>query len=256
MLSAVKKPEEDISAQAQKDAGILARIEEVPMSFSERAGIVLALRRCWTHVPQLKNKGLWCPKRIPKEPEPPRIKTHWDYLLEEMAWMANDFREERKWKIALARKLAKACAKRHRERVRCVPSASRELYSSLCDTRTYVSSMLRCVLCLFTLAQDATEKQKQKLEEIELRKKARDIARMVKRFWAQVRLSLSLFLSLYLYLYLSHAFQVEKLAIHRQQQKLEEKRKAMLDKHLDFLVGETERYTSMASLPSSRALCD
>ncbi|GBP97773.1 Helicase SRCAP [Eumeta japonica] len=29
---------------------------------------------------------------------PPRPKTHWDYLLEEMAWLAQDFANERKWK--------------------------------------------------------------------------------------------------------------------------------------------------------------
>jgi hypothetical protein len=32
-------------------------------------------------------------------------------LLEEMAWLSNDFKEEKKWKIALARKVAKAVDK-------------------------------------------------------------------------------------------------------------------------------------------------
>ncbi|KAJ3551712.1 hypothetical protein NM688_g4547 [Phlebia brevispora] len=35
-------------------------------------------------------------------------KTHWDYLLDEMKWMRSDFREERKWKLALAYNLAHA----------------------------------------------------------------------------------------------------------------------------------------------------
>ncbi|KAL3649297.1 hypothetical protein CASFOL_005700 [Castilleja foliolosa] len=35
------------------------------------------------------------PKRI-------RVKSHWDYVLEEMAWLANDFAQERVWKIAAA----------------------------------------------------------------------------------------------------------------------------------------------------------
>eukprot|EP01018_Ginkgo_biloba_P025815 Gb_03424 [translate_table: standard] len=34
--------------------------------------------------------------------EPPRRKSHWDFVLEEMAWMANDFMQERLWRIAAA----------------------------------------------------------------------------------------------------------------------------------------------------------
>ena len=34
-----------------------------------------------------------------------RKKAHWDYLLEEMRWLAADFAQERKWKKAAARKV-------------------------------------------------------------------------------------------------------------------------------------------------------
>jgi hypothetical protein len=34
---------------------------------------------------------------------PQRRKTHWDTLLQEMSWLASDFMEERKWKLATAR---------------------------------------------------------------------------------------------------------------------------------------------------------
>ena len=37
---------------------------------------------------------------------PPHRKTHWDYLLDEMRWLASDFMEERKWKISLASTLS------------------------------------------------------------------------------------------------------------------------------------------------------
>jgi hypothetical protein len=37
---------------------------------------------------------------------PPRRKTHWDSVLEEIGWMATDFTEERKWKISAARTIA------------------------------------------------------------------------------------------------------------------------------------------------------
>lgn len=37
---------------------------------------------------------------------PSRRKTHWDVVLEEMSWLATDFREERKWKVSSAKMLA------------------------------------------------------------------------------------------------------------------------------------------------------
>lgn len=39
---------------------------------------------------------------------PRRRKTHWDYVLEEMQWLATDFREERKWKECTGKLLADA----------------------------------------------------------------------------------------------------------------------------------------------------
>ncbi|KVH99967.1 HAS subgroup, partial [Cynara cardunculus var. scolymus] len=45
----------------------------------------------------------------PKEPRRPR--THWDHLLEEMVWLSKDFESERKWKLALAKKIATRASK-------------------------------------------------------------------------------------------------------------------------------------------------
>ncbi|KAL6500011.1 hypothetical protein OROGR_027921 [Orobanche gracilis] len=39
---------------------------------------------------------------IGTSPNQVRLKSHWDYVLEEMAWLANDFAQERVWKIAAA----------------------------------------------------------------------------------------------------------------------------------------------------------
>lgn len=47
--------------------------------------------------------GVNSPSKLPR-----RRKTHWDYLLEEMRWLATDFVEERKWKAASARTLSSA----------------------------------------------------------------------------------------------------------------------------------------------------
>ena len=59
----------------------------------------------------LKQRGMWSLKRLPKVKEPDKIKNHWDYLLEEVTWLSTDFRQERKWKKAAAKKLATAVAK-------------------------------------------------------------------------------------------------------------------------------------------------
>ena len=56
-------------------------------------------------ISELRKEGLWGASRLPKVQEPPRVKTHWDYLLEEMQWLATDFANEKKWKINAARKV-------------------------------------------------------------------------------------------------------------------------------------------------------
>src|SRR5690606_34435958 len=64
---------------------------------------------------EMQQKGLWGKPNLKKTPDIERNKTHWDYLLEEMAWMANDFRDERQWKIRLARRTAKQVLKYHED---------------------------------------------------------------------------------------------------------------------------------------------
>ncbi|XP_068013481.1 E1A-binding protein p400-like isoform X3 [Melanerpes formicivorus] len=49
----------------------------------------------------LRREGLWSLKRLPKLQEAPRHKSHHDYLLEEMQWMATDFVQERRWKMLI-----------------------------------------------------------------------------------------------------------------------------------------------------------
>jgi hypothetical protein len=57
-------------------------------------------------IAELQREGLWSEKRLPKVQEPPRVKAHWDYLIEEMIWLAADFAQERKWKKAAAKKVS------------------------------------------------------------------------------------------------------------------------------------------------------
>ncbi|KAJ4162579.1 RNA polymerase II transcription elongation factor SpEAF [Fusarium falciforme] len=67
------------------------------------------LRRVY-HLQQHDKWSLRQPKRCPEPTRPP---THWDVMLQEMKWMRTDFREERKWKRAIAKNLAYACAEWH-----------------------------------------------------------------------------------------------------------------------------------------------
>ncbi|CAI5703789.1 unnamed protein product [Peronospora effusa] len=45
-------------------------------------------------------------RQLPRLPTPARGKTHWDFVLEEMKWMATDFAQERNWKRVLQHRLA------------------------------------------------------------------------------------------------------------------------------------------------------
>ncbi|KAM6119844.1 E1A-binding protein p400-like isoform 2-T2 [Phoenicopterus ruber ruber] len=63
----------------------------------------------------LRKEGLWSLKRLPKLQEAPRHKSHHDYLLEEMQWMATDFVQERRWKMITAKTLILSVACHHED---------------------------------------------------------------------------------------------------------------------------------------------
>uniref|UniRef100_A0A671FU45 HSA domain-containing protein n=1 Tax=Rhinolophus ferrumequinum TaxID=59479 RepID=A0A671FU45_RHIFE len=67
-------------------------------------------------IAELRKEGLWSPRRLPRLQEAPRPRAHWDYLLEEMQWMATDFAQERRWKVAAAKKLVRTVARHHEEK--------------------------------------------------------------------------------------------------------------------------------------------
>ncbi|XP_014611101.1 PREDICTED: helicase domino isoform X2 [Polistes canadensis] len=136
-------------------------------------------------IAELQRDGLWSERRLPKVQEPARTKAHWDYLLEEMVWLAADFAQERKWKKAAAKKCARMVQKHFQEK--------------------------------------AIQAQKaEKSQELRLKKIASFVAKEIKTFWANV----------------------EKLVEYKQQTRLEEKRKKALDQHLNFIVGQTEKYST------------
>ncbi|XP_072747211.1 helicase domino isoform X1 [Anoplolepis gracilipes] len=136
-------------------------------------------------IAELQREGLWSERRLPKVQEPARPKAHWDYLLEEMVWLAADFAQERKWKKAAAKKCARMVQKYFQEK--------------------------------------AIQAQKaEKSQELRLKKIASFVAKEIKTFWTNV----------------------EKLVEYKQQTRLDEKRKKALDQHLNFIVGQTEKYST------------
>ncbi|XP_019414895.1 PREDICTED: protein PHOTOPERIOD-INDEPENDENT EARLY FLOWERING 1 isoform X1 [Lupinus angustifolius] len=125
-------------------------------------------------------------KALEASREPRRPKTHWDHVLEEMAWLSKDFESERKWKLTQAKKVALRASKG-------------------------------------MLDQATRGEKKMKEEEQRVRKVALSISKDVKKFWTKI----------------------EKLVLYKHQMELDEKKKKALDKQLEFLLGQTERYSTM-----------
>lgn len=76
-------------------------------------------------IADLQKEGLWSEKRLPKVQEMSRTKAHWDFLLEEMVWLAADFAQERKWKKAAAKKCARMVQKYFQDKALTVQKAEK-----------------------------------------------------------------------------------------------------------------------------------
>jgi SNF2 family DNA or RNA helicase len=77
-------------------------------------------------IDELKSDGKWTNQRLGKCLEPNKRKTHWDYLLDEMRWLAEDFALEKRWKQAMAKKLSLAVLKYFREKTHAENQQQRE----------------------------------------------------------------------------------------------------------------------------------
>jgi hypothetical protein len=80
-------------------------------------------------------------RKLRRGNEPPRNKTHWDCLLEEMKWLANDFKRERKWKATLARKAGRLVLGHHKKQLGTSFSPS-----FACCLAHHILSLYRCQL--------------------------------------------------------------------------------------------------------------
>jgi chromatin modification-related protein VID21 len=59
---------------------------------------------------QLQNANRWPLRQVKRAEEPPRPTSSWDFLLDHAKWLREDFRQERKWKMAAAAGVAAWCA--------------------------------------------------------------------------------------------------------------------------------------------------
>lgn len=94
-------------------------------------------------IAELRKEGLWSCKRLPKVQEPLRTKTQWDYLLEEMAWLATDFAQERKWKKATAKKCARMVMKYHQDKQTYAEKAEKEELARLKKIASNISKQIK-----------------------------------------------------------------------------------------------------------------
>ncbi|EAA11849.4 AGAP006165-PA [Anopheles gambiae str. PEST] len=121
-------------------------------------------------IQELQKEGLWTEKRLPKVQEPPRPKAHWDYLLEEMVWLAADFAQERKWKKAAARKCARMVQKHFQDKALAAQRAEKAQELQLKRIAAFVAKEIKT---FWSNAEKLVEyKQQTKLDE--RRKKALD----------------------------------------------------------------------------------
>uniref|UniRef100_A0A2K5S6X0 E1A binding protein p400 n=1 Tax=Cebus imitator TaxID=2715852 RepID=A0A2K5S6X0_CEBIM len=128
-------------------------------------------------IAELRKAGLWSQRRLPKLQEAPRPKSHWDYLLEEMQWMATDFAQERRWKVAAAKKLVRTVVRHHEEKQLREERGKKEEQSRL---RRIAASTAREIECFWSNIEQVVEIKLQ-VELEEKRKKALNLQKVSRR---------------------------------------------------------------------------
>ncbi|KAG0141465.1 hypothetical protein CROQUDRAFT_663799 [Cronartium quercuum f. sp. fusiforme G11] len=73
----------------------------------------LKMARALEAIERKKAERTWAYTQVRKSRVVQITKAHWDHLLDEMSWLQIDFRQERRWKIATAYRLAHEVAKWH-----------------------------------------------------------------------------------------------------------------------------------------------
>uniref|UniRef100_A0A452SEL2 E1A binding protein p400 n=1 Tax=Ursus americanus TaxID=9643 RepID=A0A452SEL2_URSAM len=134
-------------------------------------------------IADLRKEGLWSLRRLPKLQEAPRPKSHWDYVLEEMQWMAADFAQERRWKVAAARKLIRTVVRHHEEKKLREERGRKEEQNRL---RRIAASTAREIECFWSNIEQVVEIKLQ-VELEEKRKKALTLQKVPRRGRTRVK---------------------------------------------------------------------
>lgn len=121
-------------------------------------------------VSELQKEGLWTEKRLPKIQETQRVKAHWDYLLEEMVWLAADFAQERKWKKNAAKKCARMVQKYFQDKAIAAQKAEKAQELHLKRIASFISKEVK----IFWSSVEKLVEYKQHTKLEEKRKKALD----------------------------------------------------------------------------------
>jgi hypothetical protein len=124
--------EESLSALLKRREPVAARLEEIEVSkYLGRKCPPAPLPALVPVIPtpdRIKEEGLasagWVNHALAPIQCDQRRKTQWDYLLEEVQWMAVDFRQELRWKLASSKALAQACITTSSACMRRRPSAA------------------------------------------------------------------------------------------------------------------------------------
>lgn len=99
-----------VRSRASPGAGLVGKADKClltkdwQIAFAEQRFL-----RAMARIEKLKEAGTWSFRQPKKQKGPVVRKSHWDHVLDEMKWMQTDFREERRWKMAVCRQLAQAC---------------------------------------------------------------------------------------------------------------------------------------------------
>ncbi|KAM3825855.1 E1A-binding protein p400 isoform 2-T2 [Vipera latastei] len=128
-------------------------------------------------ITELRKEGLWSLRRLPKLQEAPRPKSQWDYLLEEMQWMATDFAQERRWKMATAKKMVRTVARYHEEKHLNAERAKKEEKTKL---RRIAATIAREIEYFWSNIEQVVEIKLQ-IEFQEKRRKALNLKRRAKK---------------------------------------------------------------------------
>uniref|UniRef100_A0A670ZVC9 E1A binding protein p400 n=1 Tax=Pseudonaja textilis TaxID=8673 RepID=A0A670ZVC9_PSETE len=128
-------------------------------------------------IAELRKEGLWSLRRLPKLQEASRPKSQWDYLLEEMQWMATDFAQERRWKMATAKKMVRTVARYHEEKHLNAERAKKEEKTKL---RRIAATIAREIEYFWSNIEQVVEIKLQ-IEFQEKRRKALNLKRRAKK---------------------------------------------------------------------------